>query len=197
MEKRVLITVLLSIAVMYGYSFLVTTPPVKKEVRKETPVQQEMSAVRVSPAPSVPRAVTASVSSPGVRDVVVDTELYSAVFSTNGAALKKFILKKYKTTTKPDALQIALIDESAPDRYSLQTIGKGLPIDRGAVYSTVSRNLQVGRGEKKTLEFVATTASGDYVRKIFTFPGGATPLAWNSSWETRAARGMTGFSSWW
>jgi YidC/Oxa1 family membrane protein insertase len=174
MEKRVLIAVLLSIVVMYGYSFLVTpTPPGKMFQNKQT-LQQQISATPSSPSKRVTQApLPVTVVSEGTKDVVVESDLYTAVFSTGGATLKKLVLRKYKTSTAPNAVQIALIDEDIPERYSLQTLGNGLTIDRGAIYNASVEKVLVGKGEKKSLEFVTTTKSGDYVKKTFTFTGGS------------------------
>jgi YidC/Oxa1 family membrane protein insertase len=174
MEKRVLIAVLLSIVVMYGYSFLVTPTPPGKIPQNKQPSQQQIST---TPSPAVKTVTQATlpvtVVSAGTKDVVVESDLYTAVFSTNGATLKRLVLKKYKSSTAPNAVQIALIDENAPEKYSLQTIGNGLPIDRGAIYSASADKLLIGKGEKKSLEFVTKTKSGDYVKKTFTFTSGS------------------------
>jgi YidC/Oxa1 family membrane protein insertase len=107
----------------------------------------------------------------GTKDVVVETELYTAVFSTSGASLKKLVLKKYKTTTDPNAKQITLLDESSPENFSLQTIGSGLPINQTAVYSANFDTLQIKKGEKKSLEFVTKFENGNYLKKSYTFAG--------------------------
>ncbi len=170
MEKRVLIAVLLSIAVMYGYSFLVTPPPRSKTAQTQKPVQQQLSAVKAVTVSTVSPAQPPVVS-PGTKDVVVDTDLYRAVFSTNGATLKKLSLKKYKTTTAPDSKPIAMIDESIPENFSLRTVGSGIPIDQAAVYSVNTDSLLVKKGEKKSLEFDSVTKTGDHVKKSYTFSG--------------------------
>lgn len=169
MEKRVWIAVLLSIAVMYGYSFLVS-PPRSKTAQTQKPVQQQVSAVQGVTVSTVSPAQPPVVSA-GTRDVVVETDLYSAVFSTNGATLKKLSLKKYKTTTAPDAKPIAMIDENSPENFSLKTGGSGIAIDPAAVYSVNSESLLVKKGEKKSLEFVSVTKTGNRVKKSYTFSG--------------------------
>jgi YidC/Oxa1 family membrane protein insertase len=159
---------------MYGYSFLVSPTPPGKTLQTKQPLQQQITATPSTTVKDVMQAkLELPVVSAGTRDVVVESDLYTAVFSTSGAALKKLVLKKFKTSTAPNAVQIALINESAPERYSLQTIGNGLPIDRGAIYNASAENLQVGKGEKKSLEFVTTSKTGDYVKKTFTFSGGS------------------------
>lgn len=171
MEKRALFAVLLSIAVMYGYSFLVS-PPRNKSAQTQIPQQQQLSVAQPMPVPLVnqPLRQQPVVSAVG-KDVVVDTDLYTAVFNTGGATLKRLVLKNFKTTTAPDAKPIALLDEESPDNYSLQTLGAGLTVDPAAVFNVNSGTLQVKKGEKKSLEFVASEKNGNYIKKIYTFTG--------------------------
>jgi YidC/Oxa1 family membrane protein insertase len=172
MEKRVFIAVLLSIAVMYGYSYLVPAPPKSPAVRQQQPVQQQVSAVQpLSGKPSLPVAQTVSAPAVAAQDVVVETDLYTAVLSTSGAAMKKLVLKKYKTTTGPGAKEIALIAENSPENFSLRTIGNGLPVDPSAAYSVNAGFLRLAKGEKKSLEFTFASPQGCYIKKIFTFSG--------------------------
>jgi YidC/Oxa1 family membrane protein insertase len=101
MEKRVLIAVLLSIVVMYGYSFLVTPTQPRKMPQNKQPSQQQISAVPLSPVKTVNAAAQPVMVVPaGTKDVLVESDLYTAVFSTNGATLKKLVLRKYKTSTQ-------------------------------------------------------------------------------------------------
>ncbi len=178
MEKRVLWAVLLSIVVMYAYSFLVTPPSRSKNAQPQRPLQQQLSATKpASAVQKLPEAVmkqTPSKEAPAAaegKDVVVETDLYTAVFNTSGASLKKLLLKKYTTTIAPDAKPIALIDEKLPDNFSLRTMGSGLPIDPAGLYSANVDALRVGQGEKKSLEFVLRSNTGNYVKKTYTFTG--------------------------
>jgi YidC/Oxa1 family membrane protein insertase len=172
MEKRVLIAVLLSIAVMYGYSFLVTPSPKVKKGLTGHITQKQISTARVTSAQNVrPAPTPVPEISAGVRDVVVETDLYSAVFSTSGGALKKIVLKKYSVGTDPKSPRISLIDETNPGNYSLRTSGIGFPLNPFAVYSVNVDGLLVKKGEKKALEFVTNLETGIQIKKMFVFSG--------------------------
>src|SRR5262245_7534506 len=103
MEKRILFAFLLSLAVLYGFRFLY--PP-------KTPVPQQISqsaeqtppaSVPAVPANPAPAAVdtNASVASAGeihaseATSVVIETPLYLATVSNQGAVLKSFKLKHF------------------------------------------------------------------------------------------------------
>jgi YidC/Oxa1 family membrane protein insertase len=105
MERRVLIAVLLSFLVLYGYQVLFPPPPPPDSNQKpvqasKTATAPNASAPAVSnPAPSVqaeqaPGAPSATPAVPA-RDLVVDNADVHAVFTTRGAVLKSWQLKKY------------------------------------------------------------------------------------------------------
>lgn len=172
MEKRVLIAVLLSIAVMYGYSLLVPQPPKGAPPQAQKAAQQQISTGQALPVKgAVAVAQQPQAGAVPAKDVVVETDLYTAVFSTNGATLKKFVLKKYTATTAPHAAPIALVDQDAPQNFSLRTEATGLPLDPAAVFRVNLESLRVSDGETKSLEFVATSPSGVYAKKTYTFAG--------------------------
>ena len=111
MDKRTLLAVVLSIIVLLVYQNFFAKPPVKTA---PAPTQQEatVASQAAKPAPAAtaaaPAAATIQTATMGriaaaqavtgtERDVIVETPLYRAVFTTRGAALKSFQLKQYKT----------------------------------------------------------------------------------------------------
>ena len=94
MEKRVLIAVLLSFLVLYAYQAMFPPPP-----------DQAKKPVQASKAATVPNASAPAVANPapspkpGVspeREIVVENADVRGVFSTRGAVLKSWQLKKYR-----------------------------------------------------------------------------------------------------
>ena len=53
------------------------------------------------------------------KEISVETELYTAVFSTHGAALKSWKLKRYKTKVGKEGEGIELITQKSPSLYPL------------------------------------------------------------------------------
>jgi YidC/Oxa1 family membrane protein insertase len=95
MEKRVLIALTLAFVILIAYQFLFIKPQPQntqkqpKLEEKEKPVPEEPKET----TPIVPKIDTMSVKE---KEIKVETELYSAIFTTKGATLKHFELKKYK-----------------------------------------------------------------------------------------------------
>jgi YidC/Oxa1 family membrane protein insertase len=101
MERRVLIAVLLSFLVLYGYQVLFPTPPGPKPVQaSKTATAPNASAPAPSnPAPSVqgvPPLAEALTPTAPARDIEIDNAEVHAIFTTRGAVLKSWKLKKYR-----------------------------------------------------------------------------------------------------
>jgi len=182
MEKRLIIAVLLSIGVLYAYSFIF---PTQKQLPAGSPAQKQAQitsasnaagqqvAVALAPAPVTTAEQSAQPVAAAARDLTVETDLYTAVFSSQGAGLKKLVLKKYLETLEPQGKQIILVNETSPDRYALLSDSRDFGISPATVYSTSGKNLQLTDGSKGTLEFTTVTPQGLQFKKIYTFSGDA------------------------
>jgi YidC/Oxa1 family membrane protein insertase len=138
MDKRTLLAVVLSLGVLFVYQTFFVKPPVKTQ---PAPTQQEATIASQQPA-KPPAGVaekttgqaavstsalagrqTASKAAVGTeKEVVVETPLYRAVFTTRGAALKSFQLKQYKTALENS--------EDLVDKF-YRWIGRGKPKPEG------------------------------------------------------------------
>ncbi|MFA5353551.1 MAG: membrane protein insertase YidC [Thermodesulfovibrionales bacterium] len=91
MDKRMLAAIILTFAILIGYQYFYAqfAPP---------PAPQQQTATTEAPKPAASPAVTIPASAiPGEeQEVKVDTELYTATFSSRGATLKGIELKSYK-----------------------------------------------------------------------------------------------------
>ena len=102
MDKRTLLAVVLSIAVLGAYQFYSYQKIVDKPVEKTAPmaVEAKKETVKQSAA-AIPQALsaipkTAARKQIAAKDIQVETNQYIAVFSTKGGALKSFQLKGYQ-----------------------------------------------------------------------------------------------------
>src|SRR5690349_1721243 len=112
MDKRAIIGIALSILVLVIYQQVVTyfygPPPTGSapEAEKAKPeavtqpgqsTQPSQSAAPASPVPGepAPGAVSRAASA---KEITVDTDNYTAVFTTQGARLKSFKFKKYRSS---------------------------------------------------------------------------------------------------
>ena len=171
MEKRALIAVVLSIAVLYGYSLIFPTPKPTAPVKA---VQKQVSSVSTAPviASSVKAPdLAAPIANLAAKDVTVETDTYTAVFSTAGGALRKIVLKQYKESAVAGSKQETLLTENSPVNYNFATVAPAIGLPIAAVFSVDADTLKVAKGERKSLTFVWTSPQGNQLRKVFTFAG--------------------------
>ena len=205
MEKRLIVAVLLSIGVLYAYSFIF--PSAKSVPPGAAPKQAALTSATAAPGTqaavsAAPAAAPAAVAGQPValqqqaagpaRDITVDTDLYTAVFSSQGAGLKRLVLKKYKETSGPQGKDIVLLNENAPDRFALLTDSREFGIEPGAVFNTTGSNLKLTDGQKGSLEFSTVTAKGVLYKKTFSFSGDAYRIALNEQIQNTGAAPVSG-----
>src|SRR6188768_420512 len=126
MERRVLLAVVLSMAVLYAYQTLVAPPPPDP---KKAPQQQSAAtkepASSASPAAAPPAVVAAPapqalVADANEREIVVETTDVEAVLSNRGGRLLHWRLKRYLDDEgKPVDLVPSALPPNQPTPFSL------------------------------------------------------------------------------
>jgi YidC/Oxa1 family membrane protein insertase len=128
MEKRLILAFAISFLVMIIWSYLYVpkkgqnisgTEGTQEETKQgvSESITTRATTALVPPAPEA-ETVVASMNPPEEKEVVIDTPLYSAIFSNKGASIKGFILKRYRATKEPDSLNIELINLKDDDKHS-------------------------------------------------------------------------------
>lgn len=99
MEKRTLIALGLSFLILLIYQFLFITPETQKVAQTPHTVEREKTVAESpasSPAPPTPPALAGKQKIPAAEKLIrVETDLYTATFSSRGATLQFYELKKY------------------------------------------------------------------------------------------------------
>lgn len=192
MEKRALLAVVLSLGFFYLYSMLFPAPESKKAVM---PVQHVASSAKVLPNVSQPvsqRVVEPVLNGALPKDVVVETDLFTVTFSTQGAGIKALVLKKYRETVGPGGKPVSLISAVRPDKCAIRTLSAELSLDPAAVYATSTQSLNVTGSEKKRLEFVWKSPQGIIVNKSFVFTGNGYEIGLENKIINQGAEKRTG-----
>ena len=174
MEKRALLAVALAFAILLAYQFFFVKPEPQKPQKQPAATEEQKTApaeVRPSPAPAAPPA-TASKARPltfKAEDVAVNTELYSAVFTSAGGTLEHFELKKYKDK---DGKNVVLLKEQglepplaigANNNFALADANFRISIPGGGKNISLDSNNPTG---SVTFEY---SASGVSVKRTYTF----------------------------
>ena len=180
MEKRVLLAVVLSFLVLYGYQVLFPPPKPQPQPTSGTPAPAQQlpgaqpverpAAPPSAPPPAEPAPAAAPVVSDSAeRDVVIENDAVRAVFTTRGAVLKSWRLKRY---TGPDGRPLDLVPERAPagSRRPFSLSVGDATVDAmlsQALFKPSTDHLNAAAGG--TLTFDYTDAGGVTVRKAFAF----------------------------
>jgi YidC/Oxa1 family membrane protein insertase len=181
-NKNTLIAIMLMLAVWFGYSlFFQTNYP-----NNQTTEQQSVSVEQISSKPlistedeSVVEAVNfipllSSDQPVSGREITVDNDLYRAVFSSVGARLISFKLKKYREESDLDSPLISLVDPSSFREATLNTVGMdGIKFPVDAVYQIDSNEdeIQLTGSKKLSLNFSFIRNDGLKIVKTYIFHG--------------------------
>jgi YidC/Oxa1 family membrane protein insertase len=171
MDKRTLLAVTLSIMVLVAWSILFKPAPVpQKTVPVSQPGQQERPVIDkdiTPPSQQVPDKLP-PIEVTGGSDIIVETDLYKAIFSTRGGIIKSWELKEYKAGDKE---MVMLLKE--PGKVpSLGLIFKGDNKDfpQNVIYKSSRDNLILGDRGNNRGELVFTYAGeGITIKKRLTF----------------------------
>jgi len=166
-NKRVILAVVLSLAVLVGWNFLF---PAKTPAPK-TDAPAGQAATAAQPAPAAPKAETlpAFAPTPG-RKVTVDTPLYRAVFNASGGVLEQFSLKQYHQAITPGSLPVDLVNDKAKVKAPLGLILNGSPTWQNIDWALEGGDLSLREGAAGSIVF--TGRMGDIViKRSMTFSG--------------------------
>jgi YidC/Oxa1 family membrane protein insertase len=178
MEKRAFLAILLSLLILVAWQewmsrFYPAPPEPQAPLPAEQTAPQTPSAVE-SPAPPVSlSAPVAPVSGQAAKEVTVETDDYIAIFTTQGARLKSYKFKHYRTDASPESPAYELIHAAA---------GVALPLgmrwqaaapqdDSAIIYDISGGDLKLTGEAKGTLAFQAQAPDGASASKSFTFSG--------------------------
>jgi len=173
MEKKTILAFVLSLAVLVVWSIVFAPKPAQKTdspAKEGIAPSQPAPTASPQPAPSVQKmekpAEPAAVK--GVeKEVTVETPLYRAVFSSTGASIKSFKLKKYRLAADPDSPLVELVHGQAPLVAILFDAG-GKTESSPVVYNVDENSLTLEAGASpRELTFRGTTSEGFLLQQTY------------------------------
>ncbi|HET6979991.1 MAG TPA: membrane protein insertase YidC [Pyrinomonadaceae bacterium] len=197
-QKRLLIALVLSSAILFGWSYFFPPKPPANQQASATPSPSASSAPAQSANAGAQTATpgsapAASTTAAPKRTITVKTPLYEAKFDTLGAEPISWIIKSNKLTNNPiysvakpkrDEVPLQLISDEGLSRqprvvpFQLQTGDAALDAALSSstyrvegVPETGDVDLNVAKGETKELTFVFEDANRVQVRKKIAFAG--------------------------
>ncbi|MBI4526385.1 MAG: membrane protein insertase YidC [Deltaproteobacteria bacterium] len=174
MEKRAIIAVVISLLILIVYQewlkrFYQTPPPPlpeKKKVEEVIPPSAALPKVQEAP----PRA---ALQPQAAKEIRVETDQYAALFTSQGARLKSFVLKHYRTSTGEGGAPFELVPHppGAPYPLGIQFQGPAPVNDEALAYSVKGEDLKLRGDARGSLTFQAQAPNGVVITKHFAFTG--------------------------
>ncbi len=219
MEKRMLLAVVLSFAIFAGFAYLqqkLQPPAPPPTAPAEAPSPAAKPTAAPIPKPTAPLQtgtppVVQPSSSHAARDIVVETPLYRAVITEQGAAVKSFRLKKFweqlpfqriaefslwmfsidiqryrplgEITNPKELIRTASL-EHLPLALTWQATGSAIGPE--VVYTADKKEVVVPEGGEARLNFTYTGADGVTLVKTFLVRGGSYRLDMTSTVQNHA-----------
>ncbi|MGH7825304.1 MAG: membrane protein insertase YidC, partial [Candidatus Binatia bacterium] len=184
MEKRAFLAVALSLLVLVLYQEWIsrqygTSPqppaPKQQEEKKAPPsVQTTPAPPPQSKAVEIPRGQPAK----GIKDIKVETDNYVALFTNQGARLKSFKFKHYRSSVdeKSTPHEMVSVTPGVPFPLGVKWNGPTASDDSGVVYGVEGSDLRLTGDAKGTLAFRGQTANGVTITKKLSFAASRYPI---------------------
>jgi YidC/Oxa1 family membrane protein insertase len=171
MERRALIAVAISVLILLAYQLIVTRfygpggpPPELAEAPPAAAPPPAAPQPPVAPPPPAPAAPAVA----GAADVVVDTDLYRAVFTTAGARLKSLQLRHYGTTFDRESPPLQMVQYAVEDKLPLGValVGAQQLSDAAVLYQADQAQLDIPADGSAALTFTGTLAGATLRKRI-------------------------------
>jgi len=180
MDKRFLLTIILTFLVLFIWQLFFFKPPPPKEAQEKavSPSQTTEETLSTKPGESAPvpsdtekRKVSGGEVAPsvfgelpeGIPGVIVESPLFIAKITLKGGALSSFVLKKFQLS---DGSPVQLI----PEGRALFLASFGTLSDMGISYTASADTLKLSGSDIDTLVLEAITEMGT-VKKRYIFDG--------------------------
>ncbi len=176
MEKRTIIAFVLSFAVLLLWSYVFAPKeeqvapkgePPTQEATKEAAAPQKAEGAKPQPSGSLqPSPADEALTTPQ-KDIVVETPLYVAVFSSAEPAIKSFKLKNYTLTAEPGSLPVDLSHLNQGNLLKLTFDGQAQGQEK-TVFRASSDSMVLNEGSApRDLIYKGVTSKGVAIQQQF------------------------------
>lgn len=189
MDKRAILGIALSVLVLIAYQQFINyyygTPPsgssgpgtgksTAEKTSKELPAPQP-NARAANPGTVAQTAPVGLTGAQSAKEIKVETENFSAIFTTQGARLKSFKLKKFRTSADSNSPPFEIVADGVGVPLPLGVrLPTPTPFDDGELlYAVEGGDLKLAGDNKGTLVFRGQSANGAIITKSLTFSGGS------------------------
>jgi YidC/Oxa1 family membrane protein insertase len=174
---RAFLAILISFVILLGYQYFFVG--FNQPAAPPTQPAPATTAVQPGATPQPPASVPAAAPTAPVpalpaydrqpKEITVETDLYSAVISEDGGAIRSFVLKEHKETHAPESKGMQLVKTDAAQGAPLQ-FSWGTLVGTQLLYGSSGEGIKLSAGDnKKELRMEARTSSGLVIERVFGF----------------------------
>ena len=181
MEKRLILAFALSFLIMIIWSYLYV-PRQEQDISSKEGTQEKakdgipetiktQATTVLAPPALETETVMVTMPQSEEKEILIDTPLYSAVFSNKGATIKGFRLKRYNVTKEPDSPAIELVNlNDDKDFFWIDFGNTSTSEDKKDFYSVSEESITLAEGSApKNLTFRCLRSDGVAVDQTFRF----------------------------
>src|SRR5258706_11867703 len=191
MEKRAIIAVALSLLILIAYQrrlphFYPAPPPLEKQPEQVGKPPEEPKTVdqpaAAKPGDELKTAKPGPKAQPA-REIKVETDDYIALFTSQGARLKSFKLKRYRGSLdgKSPPFEMVPTVPGLPYPLGVQVRGDAPFNDESVSYSAQGGDLNLSGTSQGRLVFQGQTPAGAGITKEFSFSGSGYQVGMQAS----------------
>jgi YidC/Oxa1 family membrane protein insertase len=174
MDKRTLLALGLSFLVFLVWSLVYSPKPTDKPIDKQSMPEkdQRQPFLKERAMPSAPKRDFVLEVGRDSEDIRIETELYTAIFSGSGPAIKSVKLKKYLSKLEKDSPLRELIHIKNKDGYgfNLGFSGQNIPNINWATYNVSRHDINIRTGDQpKELIYEWKSPQGIEIQTRFLF----------------------------
>ncbi len=185
MEKRAIVAIALSFLILFLYQHFFIKPQ-PQQIQKKGEVAKKEEPAPVTPVTTVEHPLEKKIL-PAFeeKDIKVETDLYSAIFTTRGGTLKHYEIKQYKDKAGNNVVLIT--GQSLPPPLS---IGSKEDFNLSGVnFYTSGKDIKLGKDKKSDFLTFEYTGSGLSVRRTYTF--------YDNDYRIDVKDKVSGFTDYW
>ena len=183
MERRTLLAIVISIAILLLWNFLFVEP--KSPQQPQVVQQEESTPAEESAAPRIPSPRT-DLPQPAVSSgepIIIETPLYRARWNTAGGALVSLQLKDYRENLSPDSAPVDIVETPIP----LVSVNEQF-MDQSIIYEAS----KIGESDiPQELVFSAQLGPGVTLKKIYSIEPGTYTLGYRTVVENSTSSPVT------
>ena len=168
-QRRLLIAFAVSLLLLVAYQEFVIKPYQKRRPAPAAPVAEGEAPVAPTAPPATPPASELAAADTNALSVAVETDVFRARITAQGARLAELQLTGYRRSVSPDSPPLDLVQPGAVLPLTLQ-VDEGVS-DAGVVYRPDRPALTVHGDDRQALVFAGEGPEGLRLEKRFTFTG--------------------------